>query len=531
MGDDMRSLREQVRPDDREQLRIALVMSGGSSLAIWIGGVSAEVHRLTQTAPGDATGYGALLDITRSEARMDVIAGTSAGGLNGAFLALAAARTADLSPLAELWATRGAASELLRPALEADPPSLLRGDGYFLPELRRALQGIWDAGRRYVPPDVMPLHLIMTTTVLAGVPKTFVDDFGNRLHEVEHRATFEFLRDARTVPAGEPVDARSRARRDPFGDPAVVGRLALAARSTASFPGAFEPSFVPIGAGHDELHPDMSQVIDLAASGFVLDGGVLVNRPVDLALRAVFRQPAAAQVRRALIFVEPDPAGELALEPDRYDRPPSLRQVMVDSLTTLPRAQSVAGALESLLEHNQRVRERRAVRLRLGGSPDGATAGDAPAADVADLAGALFPRYVEQRREAALRTVFALARHDHLLGVGVLPGGVPAWSELEFAAAFRRARELPFVPDSMGDDPAERWGVDFAEHLAYLAVDVLRRAIWLVPADQSDLRRRVRERRAELHETLRSLHGLREEDRRFWQVLLAELLPPPASAS
>src|SRR5438045_3847716 len=68
-------------------------------------------------------------------------------------------------------------------------------------------------------------------------------DVGRRIHDLCHRRTFTFAR-------GEDLD------RDDFAEPGVVDRLALAARSTASFPGAFEPSYAPIGPGGvDREHP------------------------------------------------------------------------------------------------------------------------------------------------------------------------------------------------------------------------------------------------------------------------------------
>jgi predicted acylesterase/phospholipase RssA len=77
------------RDDDHdEEVRFAVVLNGGVSLAIWMGGVTYEIDRLTRTWPGADSVYGRLLDLVQARARADVIAGTSAGGINGAFLAL-----------------------------------------------------------------------------------------------------------------------------------------------------------------------------------------------------------------------------------------------------------------------------------------------------------------------------------------------------------------------------------------------------------------------------------------------------------
>src|SRR5690606_1403271 len=79
-----------------EELRLALVMNGGVSLAVWMGGVSYELDRFVgESHPV----YRRLLELTRTRARIDVISGTSAGGINGAALALATVYDTSLHPL------------------------------------------------------------------------------------------------------------------------------------------------------------------------------------------------------------------------------------------------------------------------------------------------------------------------------------------------------------------------------------------------------------------------------------------------
>jgi len=74
----------------RQQIRVDVVLNGGVSLAVWMSGVVLELHHLglasQRRGPWDT--YCDVLDLLRASARIDVIAGTSAGGLNGAFFAL-----------------------------------------------------------------------------------------------------------------------------------------------------------------------------------------------------------------------------------------------------------------------------------------------------------------------------------------------------------------------------------------------------------------------------------------------------------
>jgi patatin-related protein len=549
---DENPVRTAVGEGDLEDVRLALVMNGGVSLAVWIGGVAREISALAEATPSrGGAGYDGLLHVTRSSVEVDVIAGSSAGGLNGAFLALAGAHGTSLAGLAELWIDKGALGRLLRQPTEGDPVSLLRGDDYFLPELRDAFAKLWPTTTGTLRPAVThPVHLTMTTTLVAGDVRVFTDDYGTRIQEVVHRGTFTFRRDRRTDPA-----ATDGPRADPFATSGVIEQLALAARSTASFPFAFEPSWVPIGSATDRLHPDMADPANFSTSGWVLDGGVLVNRPVAQALRIVFDQPADRQVRRALLYVDPHP-DPLTPPPDGDppsgpgDRtPPSLRQVMLDSLVNLPRVQSLAETFEDLRRHNELVRGQRASRLDLADLVTG------PTADLDRLADELWPSYRRARARRAARHVIELGRTAGALrsssttdrgARGSAPGrstvqgasgGEPWWSAEELAAAFERAHaadRLPFVPapTALAADASEGWGVAYLERLAYLCLDLTRRAMWLAPIERYGPGRRdqVRILRARLHAALYGLPALRDGDRRFWEAALGDLPEPPETS-
>ena len=226
----------------RQDIRLAVVLNGGVSLAIWISGVTLELHHLAMARRWDETTYGPVLDLMNADARVDVIAGTSAGGLNGAFLALGLTRDRDLTLMRDLWRDHGSLEKLLRdPLRDRRPPSLLMGDDYFRPEVRDALDRRLDQD----PPGPStgdlgdsPVELILTGTLWQGRTSSFTDDMGASITEMDHDATFHFsLR-----PGGDPAgDDRSRG--------GLVDQLAAAARCTSSFPAAFEPHFVGITDG------------------------------------------------------------------------------------------------------------------------------------------------------------------------------------------------------------------------------------------------------------------------------------------
>src|SRR5919201_859343 len=327
----------------REELRLATVMTGGVSLAVWMGGVGHELDRLLHAGPG-TQGYAELLEVTGTHCSLDVVAGTSAGGINGALLAFAAARGASMEGLRDLWLEEASLAALLRSPLERRPPSLLRGDEVFLPRLERAFERLAAA-----PPsgaEAATLRLEIPTTLLAGERRNFLDDAGTVVTDVDHRGRFTF---------------RKGAGRDDFDGPDAARRLALAARCSASFPGAFEASFCPVlpggpdGAGRARRpdprrarRPDMRGLLDATTSRWTVDGGLLVNKPLGAALRAIFANPPGdRQIRRVLAYVVPDPGTPGGKEPDRQDDPPAPGRVLLDSLLTIPHAQSVASDLDS----------------------------------------------------------------------------------------------------------------------------------------------------------------------------------------
>ena len=113
------------------ELRLALVCYGGISLAVYMHGITKEVWHLARASrahrDGDAPGtgseaaYHALLDEIGEttgihlRAMVDIVAGASAGGINGVFLAQAVATGQSLDPLTDLWLKVADVEALLNP--------------------------------------------------------------------------------------------------------------------------------------------------------------------------------------------------------------------------------------------------------------------------------------------------------------------------------------------------------------------------------------------------------------------------------
>jgi len=388
-----------VPTDEVVELRLALVLYGGVSLAVYMHGVTAEIHHLViasselerdaggRTEAGTVPAYRALLERLRGEdvrgapgqARtrvvVDVIAGTSAGGINGVVLGKALARDAAQDSLRELWLDEADIEKLLAPPLRRRLPAIsaaVRHVGVVFPgvaalaglpvndgrrpgglaTIRRLglagwrLRGLardlvrggvpeslldgglmarlgYDVLRRMpprpgrstggslLPPDHL-LELFVTTTDFAGWQR-YIPIERQTIRDVNHRHVLRFS-------ARGPAPDGSVPEGD-FGDgPSETAMLAFAARATASFPGAFAPisltdfaaqaSTTPIAWDGPVIsrffRPYELDDVDPLTRRFV-DGGVLDNKPFGHAIRAIRSKPASTQVRRRLIYIEPDP--------------------------------------------------------------------------------------------------------------------------------------------------------------------------------------------------------------------------------
>ena len=98
------------------EIRIAIVLYGGVSLAVYENGVVRCFHDLLQKRGI----FSVLLELLDADATVDVIAGTSAGGINGLMLAAALENGADFSTTADLWRKDGDFGRLLRDVGKAD---------------------------------------------------------------------------------------------------------------------------------------------------------------------------------------------------------------------------------------------------------------------------------------------------------------------------------------------------------------------------------------------------------------------------
>lgn len=337
------------------EFRFGLVMYGGVSLAIYINGVA---HELFRAVRGRGT-YRLLKALTDSEIVVDILSGTSAGGINGILLAYALANDCEFGCTDKLWREHADVGALLR---KLDRPlaeygSLLDSEGYYHTQLQAAFDEllrnrIGERARHTDDPSACDeLDLFVTGTDFHGRVWTTTDDAGHPVQVKDHRTVF-WLKHRRG--RKEPFSICAGDRDQPGAD-STEGHATLAtlARITSCFPAAFAP--VKLGAESTierklrfwgQIPGDDARVL--------IDGGVLDNKPFTSALQAIYSRLADRPVERCLLYVEPDP--ETFRSSPETSELPTVPLTVLQSLTVIPSYESIADDLRSLAQHNDNVR-------------------------------------------------------------------------------------------------------------------------------------------------------------------------------
>jgi patatin-related protein len=366
------------------ELRLALVCYGGVSLAIYMHGVTKEIQKLVAASkayeqdqdncPFDegATEWAYWHALERREKRdqvrtrvvVDVIAGTSAGGINGIILAKALAHDLPQDSLRDVWLQRGDIKQLMASRKVPSLPLKLMtwlGKSAFKRRLAPPLSGdlmfgwIRDALDKMdkgpsggtLMPEQHPLELYVTVTDFYGYYRGVPTYDPKRVRDRRHRHVLVF--------------SRSDVKDQLSGD--WNPELAFAARATSSFPGAFPPinlanikKNVPEWEGAERFKEEFWSIYplsrdDVEKTHFV-DGGVLDNFPFRHAIDAVRVRPASLEVDRQLIYIEPHPA-PMKKAPD--GTPPTVRATVTGGLSALPRHEPILDDLLEVRRFNERV--------------------------------------------------------------------------------------------------------------------------------------------------------------------------------
>jgi patatin-related protein len=420
-----------TKVDYAQEVRFAVVMYGGVSLAIYINGIAQELLRWVRSTARHSTEDVALIpsnlstDAASSESGaslsgtervyrklsyilaeggrglasdaaerlkqadrkladnetirtrfvVDILSGTSAGGINGIFLAKALANGQDISGLEKLWIEEGDIKSLIndkksveKPLSLQDPPASLLNSQRMYFELLKAFDSMEKTGSAISTPYVDELDLFVTTTDLSGVTLPIRHSDGV-VYERRHRNVLRFVYSKSDV-SGEDRDRNDfESTNNPF--------LAYAARCTSAFPVAFEPMclcdadtilerYGSYAADEncrsentewqrfykDYLNPAGVQTVKFPKRAFA-DGGYLDNKPFTYATETVARRQANLLITRKLIYIEPSPEHPEE-ERETAGKPDAIANVGA-ALLSLPRYETIREDLQRLREHNRLV--------------------------------------------------------------------------------------------------------------------------------------------------------------------------------
>lgn len=375
-----------------QEIRYAVVMYGGVSLAIYMNGIAQEMLRLVRSTAmgnpgllngtekiyreiacllhhGRRPGDGKVSEIPRTRFVIDVLSGTSAGGINAVFLAKALARKSkNLEGLRSLWLKEADVDTLLNDDKSEEngrypstrPKRSLFNSRRMYGLLRKAFDGMDETDR--IETDMREsadrIDLYVTATDLNGlvVPVELTD---KPILERNHRAVFHFQYDTE----------------DGLNDFGKDGNamLAFAARCTSSFPTAFEPmrfrDIHPTPSPRDISHfrhffesyhdPGKEGTMTADETDFsqrvYADGGYLDNRPFGYVIDELGERTSNCPVSRKLVFVDPFPEH---LESRTVRNDFSFIDNSLLALTELPRYETIRDDLARINNAN-----RLAIRL------------------------------------------------------------------------------------------------------------------------------------------------------------------------
>jgi patatin-related protein len=369
----MHMAEEQPKERGRE-VRLGLVMYGGVSLAIYINGIANELFRAVR---GRGV-YGLLKAITDSDVVVDVLSGSSAGGINGILLSYALCNGCEFGGTAQLWRDHGDIGDLMR---DTNGPretylSVLDSEGKYEPALRMAFEKMDAARIKVADPDrskFQELDLFVTGTDFYGRTFTTLDDRGQKIQVKDHRTAFWLKhREGRKCPFSPNADAEDTLPEPgkPGGNGKTWDALARLARITSCFPGAFAPVSMKYDGIDLRLRRWAALPLNDAQDRVFIDGGVLDNKPFSTTLEAIYSRLSDRPVSRWLLYVEPDP--------ERFEAKaatvPDVVKTAIASITSLPAYESIADDLRSLREHNESIERMVSIERSLlnGGLPAGA---------------------------------------------------------------------------------------------------------------------------------------------------------------
>ncbi|AFZ13937.1 patatin-related protein [Crinalium epipsammum PCC 9333] len=378
------------KPEFSREHRLGLVVYGGVALAIYMNGICQEFYNAVR---GRGI-YKLIKALTDADIVVDIISGTSAGGINGVLLSYALANSQGkncikFDKFADVWKNSGDINKLLFDPKEysgLDISSFFNGVGYYKKEIKEALVARIKDLKENAPEDdwvseIKELDLFITGTDTMGKINQVFDNTNRVIELKDHQAIFHLkYRDYADNPFN-PDDITCEA-------------LAKLCQITSCFPVAFpsvtvklepldknDPDKKLIEWGdltnrivpenkpkldnslslkqHNKKGKKLSDIEDDPGAGYRLhfvDGGVLDNRPFSYTIKEIYHREVDRRVSRKLFYVDPSPDRFKGNSEYENMLKPNIVRVVQDSLIAMPRYESINKDLELINEHNEKVR-------------------------------------------------------------------------------------------------------------------------------------------------------------------------------
>ena len=415
-----------------KELRLAIAYFGGVSLAIYQHGINREIlnlvrasklyHRDRRDEASDGSAFhkyypeeserstgDVYLQFLETVGQfislrviVDVIAGSSAGGINGIALARALANDLSLTPLTRMWLDEADMLKLLAPEAKAKlwnkwyirpivRPMLarLKREGLLPDEVDAEIQeevSVFLRSRWFKPPldgrrltalvldgleamessgvstgSLLPedtrLDLLVTVTNFRGIDQSISIHDPPVMQEREHRHLLRFSYEHR----------RTGYRHSDF-DLDNLPSLAFAARASASYPGAFPPAQIreidDLLTSRYRPWPGRARFLaenfgeyrnrNLDPQGAVLvDGSILDNKPIMATVDAIHTHGAFREVDRRLVFIDPHSGMD---KPTGRTGVPGFFATLRGALSDLPRNDPIYRELAEISRLNKQTR-------------------------------------------------------------------------------------------------------------------------------------------------------------------------------
>lgn len=417
-----------------KELRLAIVFFGGVSLAIYQHGINREILNLVRASklyhrhkldegggfpafcsrypqePQRSTGdiylqcFQAIGQHLSLRVIVDVISGSSAGGINGIVLARALAHDLSLAPLTDMWLSEADMLKLLAPEAKAHlwskwifwpfiGPLLgrLHREGLLIGKIDAEMQervSVFLRSRWFKPPldgqrfaaqvldgltamenpqdsaeSLLPsgtrLDLVVTVTDFRGLDRSIFIHNPPVVKEREHRHLLRFRLEH---------DKAGHLQSD-F-DLDNLPSLAFSARASASYPGAFPPAQLremdDLLASLHRQWPARARFVARNFSGYreqgkdpeeavLVDGSILDNKPIMATLECIRAHSTFREIDRRLVYIDPH---------SRFDKSdkappgsiPGFFTTLRGALSDLPRTDPTYNELAEVSRYNRQVR-------------------------------------------------------------------------------------------------------------------------------------------------------------------------------